>query len=101
MSSSCEIAWDLTIETLADVVAGSDVYLDERMRKIAAALTCRTQLAAASVLTGMGAELNWPMLDKYSELDLPAVARSVRGQSLGTKLVSDMEQRLIERGVRV
>ena len=68
---------------------------------VAAALTCRSQLAAgASLMPVMGGQYA-AVMDKHSELDLLAVAEGARGQGFGTLLVRDLEARLAERGVRV
>lgn len=68
---------------------------------MAAALTCRAQVAAGAAMTGMGQTIFGTALDKHSELDLLAVAEDARGNGLGTLLVNDLEAKLVQRGVRV
>ena len=70
-------------------------------RIIAAALTCRAQVAAGAAMTGRGQQMFGTALDKHSELDLLAVAGDARGNGLGTLLVNDMEAKLMHQGVRV
>lgn len=76
------------------------IVRDDQENVVAAALTCRGQLAAGAAQMGMGAKLYGSALNRHSELDLLAVAKDAR-QGLGTMLVEDMEQKFIERGVRV
>lgn len=66
-----------------------------------AALTCRSQLAAGARLMPALAAQYASVMDKHSELDLIAVAEDERGRGLGTALMSELEARLVERGVRV
>ena len=68
---------------------------------VAAALTCRAKLAAGAAMTGMGAQTFGTALDRHSELDLLAVAKHARGNGLGTLLVNDLQDKLVEKGVRV
>lgn len=77
------------------------VVRDESGQIVAAALTCRAQLAAGAALTGMGQKMFGTALDRHSELDLIAVAEDARGNGLGTRMVNDMEAELVRRGVRV
>ncbi len=73
-------------------------------RIIGAALSCRAQVAAtASMLPGRalpGLGDFGPVMDVHSELDLLAVAPEARGQGVGSALVSAVEARLRDRGVR-
>lgn len=69
---------------------------------VAAALTCRAQLAArGSLIPALAVEDYTAVMNKHSELDLLAVAESAQGNGLGTSLVLDLEARLAKRGVRV
>lgn len=88
-------AMDAAYAPLVPVVRAEDG------RILAAALTCRSQVAAAAAMTGRGEQLFGAALERHSELDLLAVAEDVRGQGLGTLLIKDMQERLVERGVRV
>lgn len=68
---------------------------------VAAALTCRSQVAAgASLMPALGGQYA-SVMDKHSELDLIAVAEGARGQGLGAALIAELEARLAERGVRI
>ncbi len=64
-----------------------------------AALTCRSQVAVG--MTMMRRPEYAPVMDRHSELDLMAVAPAFRGRGVGSALVSAMEDRLRERGVRI
>lgn len=77
------------------------VVRDDGGQIVAAALSCRAQVAAGAAMTGMGLRMFGPALDRHSELDLIAVAEDARGNGLGTRLVNDMEAALVRRGVRV
>ncbi|MBO9523516.1 MAG: GNAT family N-acetyltransferase [Nocardioidaceae bacterium] len=68
---------------------------------VAAALTCRAQVAAGASMTGIGRQMFGTALDKHSELDLLAVAPQARGAGLGTALVNDLQGELVSNGVRV
>ncbi|NEN76778.1 GNAT family N-acetyltransferase [Nocardioides zeae] len=73
-------------------------------RLIAAAMTCRTQIAAGSVMAqraGLPDRFNvLPVLDAHSELDLLAVDDDFRGQGLGSSLLRFLEDELAKRKVR-
>lgn len=77
---------------------------DKGGQVIAAAMTCRTQLAAAAIMAkkaGLPDKFGiLPLLDKHSELDLLAVDRDHRGQEYGSSLVTYLEEHLARRGVR-
>jgi GNAT superfamily N-acetyltransferase len=77
------------------------VIRDDDDQIVAAALTCRAQLAAGAAMAGMGLKTFGTALDKHSELDLLAVADRARGSGLGTMLVNDMQDKLVQRGVRI
>jgi len=75
---------------------------------VAAALTCRSQVAAGAaalerrggpIPTAAGRYL--PVLDKHNELDLLAVRPDHRGEGLGSRLLTWMENHLQSNGVRV
>lgn len=68
---------------------------------IAAALTCRSQVAAGASMLRASANEYATVLDKHSELDLLAVAPHARGRGLGTQIMNDLEGQLAQRGVRV
>ena len=73
-------------------------------RLIAAALTCRAQVATMAILAqqrGLPDGGYIPVLDKHSELDLICVDPRFRGQGIGKRLIDYLEQRLRDRGVRV
>lgn len=79
-------------------------------RLLGAALTCRAQIAAPSVMLAgssvltarVPAEQNFTaVLDKHSELDLMAVAPDARGAGIGGGLLAHLENALRKRGVRV
>ena len=81
---------------------------DESGDVLAAALTCRSQIAAgAAMLARRGGSIPpaathyLPVLDKHSELDLLAVRPDHRGDGLGSQLLEWMEVRLRSMGVRV
>nr|WP_246391113.1 GNAT family N-acetyltransferase [Nocardioides soli] len=67
-------------------------------------MTCRTQVAAGSVLAsrqGLPDRLGvLPLIDKHSELDLLAVDDSHRGLGYGSALLDHLESALAARGVR-
>lgn len=72
---------------------------------IGAALSCRAQIAAAAMkapgqaLPGLGRY--GQVMDTHSELDLLAVAVDSRGQGVGSALLAAVQDRLLDRGVRV
>lgn len=74
---------------------------------VGAALTCRAQVAAGSVVfkkKGMplpSANDYTAVLDKHSELDLIGVAPGARDQGIGSKMLKYLERRLISQGVRI
>jgi GNAT superfamily N-acetyltransferase len=78
--------------------------VDDDGRLVGAALSCRAQVAAtASALPGRavpGLGDFGPVMEVHSELDLLAVAPDARGQGVGSALLSAVEARLRERGVR-
>ena len=78
--------------------------VDDDGRLIGAALSCRAQVAAmASMMPGQtlpGSDDFGPVMDSHSELDLLAVAPDAQGQGVGSALLSAVEARLRERGVR-
>jgi GNAT superfamily N-acetyltransferase len=71
---------------------------------VGATLSCRAQVAAmASAMPGRalpGLGDFGSVMDVHSELDLLAVAPEARGQGVGSALMSAVEARLRERGVR-
>lgn len=74
---------------------------------IAAALTCRAQIAAAMLMNARmglphptGRPDYSPVMDKHSELDLIAVAPDHSGTGHGSALMDFLEAALRERGVR-
>jgi GNAT superfamily N-acetyltransferase len=77
---------------------------DEWGRLIAAAMTCRTQVAAGSIMAnraGLPDRFNvMPVIDAHSELDLLAVDDDHRGQGLGSVLIRFLEDELARRNVR-
>lgn len=72
---------------------------------IAAAMSCRAQVAAAWTMLRPGVTRGHndygAVLERHSELDLIAVEPSARGTGLGSQLVVHIEQILAQRGVRV
>jgi GNAT superfamily N-acetyltransferase len=80
---------------------------DSTQQLIGAALTCRAQVAAGSVLfTNSGTQLPpardyTAVLDKHSELDLIGVVPKARNQGIGSQMLAYLETRLASRGVRV
>jgi GNAT superfamily N-acetyltransferase len=75
---------------------------------VAAALSCRTQVAALAATTARRGgpippvlQQYLPVLDKHSELDLLVVRPDHRGEGLGSQLLTWMEDRLRCKGVRV
>ena len=88
-------AMDAAYAPLVPVIRGEDDEI------LAAALTCRAQVAAGAAMVPRLATAFGRALDRHSELDLLAVAVHARGQGLGTELVNDMEGHLIQRGVKV
>jgi GNAT superfamily N-acetyltransferase len=77
---------------------------DESGGLIAAAMTCRTQVAAGAIMAsraGLPDRFNvMPVIDAHSELDLLAVDDAHRGQGLGSGLVRFLEDELARRKVR-
>lgn len=71
---------------------------------VGAALSCRAQAAAmASAMPGKalpGLGEFGSVMDVHSELDLLAVAPDARGKGIGSELMSAVEERLRERGVK-
>ena len=78
---------------------------DQDGRLIAAAMACRTQIAASAVLSTRAGLPDpfvlLPLLDKHSELDLLAVDGAHRGRGFGTSLVEYLDAELVGRGVRM
>lgn len=78
---------------------------DETGRLIAAAMTCRAQIAAGAIMASRAGLPDrsgvLPLLDKHSELDLIAVDPTHRGQGLASQLLGYLEADLASRGVRV
>ena len=78
---------------------------DETGRLIAAAMTCRTQIAAGAIMASRAGLPDrsgvLPLLDMHSELDLIAVDPTRRGQGLASQLLRYLEAELASRGVRV
>lgn len=74
---------------------------------LGAALTCRSQVAVASLVARrrglpLPASSDFTsVLGKHSELDLISVLPDARGQGIGSQLVDYLEQQLRLRGVRV
>lgn len=92
-------------EVFAPIVA---FITDDDGKIIAAALTCRAQIAAAMLMNARmglphptGRPDYAPVMDKHSELDLIAVSQDHAGEGLGTALIDFLEVTLRERGVRV
>lgn len=77
---------------------------DESGRLLAAAMTCRTQIAAGAIMTsraGLPDRFNvMPVVDAHSELDLLAVDPTYRGHGLGSRLIRFLEDELARRKVR-
>lgn len=77
---------------------------DESGRLIAAAMTCRTQVAAGALLAsraGLPDRFNvMPVIDAHSELDLLAVDPAHRSHGLGSSLIRFLEGELERRQVR-
>lgn len=77
---------------------------DESKRLVAAAMTCRTQVAAGAIMAhrvGLPDRRNvLPMLDAHSELDLLAVDDAHRGRGIGSRLIAFLENELAHREVR-
>lgn len=77
---------------------------DEAGRLVAAALTCRSQRAAAAVTLGKMTRQDplgvLDLVDRHSELDLIAVRESRRGIGIGSHLVRFLEGRLTDAGVQ-
>lgn len=88
-------AMDPAYTPLVPMIRGDDNQI------VAAALTCRAQLAAAAAMTGKGEQTFGTALDKHSELDLLAVAEHARGNGLGTLLVNALQDKLVQNGIRV
>lgn len=78
--------------------------IDDDGALIGAVLSCRAQIAAAASLAPEqalpGMPSYGPVMDTHSELDLLAVAPDARGRGVGSALLSAVEDRLRERGVR-
>jgi len=79
-------------------------YTDQASgRLVAAALTCRSGMGAASA-TARRHNLPDPgyasVMDKHSELDLMCVLPEWRGRGIGGQLIGYLEAELRERGVR-
>ncbi|MFO6453399.1 MULTISPECIES: GNAT family N-acetyltransferase [unclassified Aeromicrobium] len=77
---------------------------DETGRLLAAAMSCRTQIAAGAIMASRAglpdAHGVLPLIDKHSELDLVTVDPTHRNQGLGSKLLRYLEAELASRGVR-
>lgn len=77
---------------------------EESGRLIAAAMTCRTQIAASAIMASHARLPDrfgvLPLLDKHSELDLIAVDRSHTGHGYGSSLIAYLDAKLASRGVR-
>ena len=80
---------------------------DTTQQLVGAALTCRAQVAAGSVLFSNSGQQLPPardytaVLDKHSELDLIGVALEARNQGIGSQMLTYLETRLASQGVRV
>jgi GNAT superfamily N-acetyltransferase len=80
---------------------------DATKHLVGAALTCRAQVAAGSVLiTASGGQLPPAkdytlVLDKHSELDLIGVVPEARNRGIGSQMLAWLETRPASQGVRV
>lgn len=80
---------------------------DTTQQLVGAALTCRAQVAAGSILIMKGGAQLPPaddytaVLDKHSELDLIGVAPEARNQGIASQMLAYLEAQLTSQGVRV